>query len=63
MDDARATGYAMAAGLSRMSLALALALVTGLSTSGWYVEVVHVLRLHGVSAPYSENHKKDVISS
>ena len=60
-DYARATGYAVAAGLSRMSLSLAL--VTGLSTSCWYVEVVHILRLHDVSAPYSENHKKDVISS
>ena len=38
---ARATGNAVAAGLSRMSLSLAL--VAGLSTWGWYVEVVHVL--------------------
>ena len=61
MDYARATGYAVAAGLSRMSLSLPL--VAGLSTLGWYVEVVHVLRFHDLSAPYSDNRKKDVNSS
>ena len=58
-DYARATGYAVAAGLSRMSLSLAL--VAGLSTSGWYVEVVHVLRLHGVSAPKDPSKLPSVI--
>ena len=59
-DDARTTGYAVAGGLNRMSLSLAL--VAGLSTSGWYVEVVHVLRLYDVSTPYSEKRNKDVNS-
>ena len=59
-DYARATGYAMAAELSRMSLCLAL--VVGLSTSGWYVEVVHVLRFYDVSTPHSEKRNKDVNS-
>ena len=61
MDYARTTGYAVAAGLSRVSLSLAL--VAGLSTSGWCDEVVHVLRFHDVSAPYIENRKKHVNSS
>ena len=60
-DYARATGYAVAAGLSRMSLSLAL--VAGLSTPGWYVEVIHVLRFYDVSTSYSEKRNKDVNSS